>query len=273
VEAFYLFSVDLEDVRFAMKDGRRYAERVPDTVHRYLEWLDRRGFRCTFFVVGDAAEAYPSLIRAIVEAGHEIGCHTYRHIPIEKQTRDEFKKDLESNIEALRKAGARDISGFRAPMFTLTEATSWVYAILKELGFVYSSSVLPAKNPFWSWPGFGPDPKKVDGIWELPMTVKKIGPFVIPPAGGVYFRALPKFLIMRTAKKHLRSGRPLLGYFHPYDIDTEQERFMHPDIDDSRFYNFLMYHNRKKVFARLEALVDKGFRIIPYGEYVGRLTA
>lgn len=271
MEALYLFSVDLEDVRFAMKDGRRYAERVPDTVHRYMEWLDRRGFRCTFFVVGDAAEAYPGLIREIVEAGHEIGCHSYRHIPIEKQTPAEFKKDLEFNIEALRKAGARDISGFRSPMFTLTKATSWVYAILKELGFVYSSSVLPAKNPFYCWPDFGPDPKKVDGIWEIPLSVARFGPIVVPPAGGVYFRILPKFLITRSAKKFLRSGRPLFGFFHPYDIDTEQERFMHPDIDDSRFYNFLMYYNRKKVFARLEAIIREGFKIIPYAEYVKRI--
>ena len=32
---------------------------------------------------------------------------------------------------------------------------------------------------------------------------------------------------------------------------------MHPDIDDSRFYNFLMYYNREAVFPRLDAILKR----------------
>lgn len=103
------------------------------------------------------------------------------------------------------------------------------------------------------------------------MTVARFGPYVVPPAGGVYLRALPLWFIKRAAKKCLAAGLPLLGYCHPYDIDTGQEKFMHPDIDDSRLYNFLMYHNRKKVFPRLDAILAQGFRMIPYREYAGTL--
>jgi len=267
----YLFSIDLEDVRFQMEGGRRYAERVPANTRRYLEWLKARSLRCTFFAAGDVAEAYPGLIREILDEGHEIGCHTSRHVPLDRQTPAEFRADIEANVAALRSAGAKDIRGFRAPIFSLVEKTAWAYRILRELGFAYSSSVLPAKNPFYGWPEFGPDPKRVEGIWELPMTVARFGPYVVPPAGGVYFRVLPRPFVMRAAAKARRSGRPLLGYSHPYDIDNSQERFMHPDIDDSRFYNFLMYYNRKSVFPRLEAILKKGFRIVPYAEYVGTL--
>jgi len=273
MDSIYLFSIDLEDVRFQIKDGRRYQERVPANTRRYLEWLKGRGFFCTFFTAGDVAEAYPSLIKEILEEGHEIGCHTSRHIPLDRQTRDEFKKDLEANIATLRKAGAKDIRGFRAPIYSLTAATAWAYDILRELGFAYSSSVLPAKNPFYGWPEFGPRPKNVGGVWEIPITVARFGPLVIPPAGGVYFRVLPKFLVLRKAKKFVGSGRPLVGYCHPYDIDTEQERFMNPDIGDNRFYNYLMYYNRKGVFKRLDAVIGKGFTVLPYCEYVKMLTA
>lgn len=271
MDNIYLFSVDLEDVRFQVKDGRRYRERVPENTRRYLEWLKKHDCRCTFFAVGDVAEAYPALIKEIVAAGHEIGCHTFNHIPLDRQTPDEFKSDLTRNVESLLKAGVKDVRGFRAPIFSLTAATAWAYPILRQLGFAYSSSVLPAKNPFYGWPEFDPQPKNVDGLWELPMTVARFGPLVVPPAGGVYFRVLPRLFVSRTAKKYFGSGRPLLGYCHPYDIDTEQERFMNPDIDDSRFYNFLMYYNRKGVFNRLDAIVNKGFRIIPYGEFVKSL--
>ena len=267
----YLFSIDLEDVRFQMADGRRYAERVPACTRRYLEWLKANGSRCTFFVAGEVAEAYPDLIREILDAGHEIGCHTSHHIPLDRQTPEEFRADIAANVAAVRAAGAKDVRGFRAPIFSLIEKTAWAYGILRELGFTYSASVLPAKNPFYGWPGFGPDPKRMDGIWELPMTVARFGTYVVPPAGGVYFRVLPRLFVMRAAAKARRSGRPLFGYCHPYDIDTAQEKFMHPDIDDSRFYNFLMYYNRKSVFPRLEAILRKGFRIVPYAEYVGTL--
>lgn len=272
MDDLYLFSIDLEDVRFQMEDGRRFAERVPANTRRYLAWLKARSFRCTFFAAGDVAEAYPSLIREILDEGHEIGCHTSRHVPLDRLTPEEFRADLESNIAALRRAGAKDIRGFRAPIFSLVEKTAWAYGVLRELGFAYSSSVLPAKNPFYGWPGFGPDPKIMDGIWELPMTVARFGPYFVPPAGGVYFRVLPRPFVMRAAAKARGQGRPLLGYCHPYDIDTAQERFMHPDIDDSRFYNFLMYYNRKSVFPRLEAVLKKGFKIVPYAEFVKTLV-
>ena len=271
MDGIYLFSIDLEDVRFQMAEGRRYPERVPVNTRRYLAWLKARDSRCTFFAAGDVAEAYPDLIREILGEGHEIGCHTSRHVPLDRRTPAEFRDDLAANIDALRRAGAKDVRGFRAPIFSLTAATAWAYPVLRELGFSYSSSVLPAKNPFYGWPGFGPEPRLMEGSWELPMSVARFGPYVVPPAGGVYFRVLPRPLVLRAAAKRRGAGLPLLGYCHPYDIDTEQERFMHPDIDDSRFYNFLMYYNRGAVFSRLEAILKKGFRIVPYTEYVATL--
>lgn len=266
----FLFSVDLEDIRFHMEDGRGRPERVPDNVHGYLDWLKRHGFRCTFFVVGDVAEAYPSLIREIFEKGHEIACHGYRHIPLDQQTPDQFRNLLEANRNALTRAGARNIQGFRAPIFSLTEKTTWAYEVLRDLGFTYSSSVLPAKNPFYGWPEFGPRPKMINGIFEIPMTTRRFGPYRVPAAGGVYFRVLPALFIRRSVNKFLGADQPLIGYFHPYDIDTEQERFMHPEINDNRFYNYLMYYNRKNVFKRLDAIIKRGFTICPYAEYIRR---
>jgi polysaccharide deacetylase family protein (PEP-CTERM system associated) len=253
-----------------MEDGLRRPERVPDNVHGYLEWLKSHDFRCTFFVVGDVAKAYPSLIREIFDKGHEIACHGYRHIPLDQQTPDQFRNLLEANRNALTRAGAKSIQGFRAPIFSLTEKTAWAYEVLKDLGFTYSSSVLPAKNPFYGWPEFGPRPKMINGIFEIPMTIRRFGPYRVPAAGGVYFRVLPALFIRRSVNKFLGADRPLIGYFHPYDIDTEQERFMHPEINDSRFYNYLMYYNRKNVFKRLDAIVRRGFTICPYAEYIRR---
>jgi polysaccharide deacetylase family protein (PEP-CTERM system associated) len=269
----FLFSVDVEDIRFAMKDGRLYRERVPATTKRYLEWLKARDSICTFFITGDVAEAYPELVREIAAAGHEIGCHSFRHTPVDAQSPDGFRQDVEANIAALQKAGAANIRGFRAPMFSLTSQTLWAYDTLAGLGFAYSSSVWPAKNPFWGWPEFGPDPKRIGAVWEIPMTIARVATVPVSPAGGVFLRALPYVFIRRSVQKCTKTGRPLLGYGHPYDIDTEQERFMHPDIKDSRFYNFLMYYNRRSVFRRLDRILKAGLKILTYSEYVATLEA
>ncbi len=162
--------------------------------------------------------------------------------------------------------------GFRAPVFSLTEKTKWAFKILSDLGFLYSSSVLPAKNPLYGWESFGMWPQIInDQILEVPMTLDRIGPLNIPFAGGIYFRVLPEFIIrkkfLKISKKHL----PVLGYFHPYDIDVEQERFMHPGIKNNQVYNFLMYYNRHNVLKRLDKIINEGFTIIPYQDYIKEL--
>ena len=271
MEKIFLFSVDLEDVRLGIPYGLQYKDRLAANTIAYLNWLRKHTFKCTFFTVGNVAEKYPSLINEITSEGHEIASHTLSHIPLDQHTPETFKADLSQNIELLLKAGAKSVTGFRAPTFSLTEKTKWAYRILKELNLTYSSSVLPADNPLYGWKNFGSQPRKTDeGILEIPMTVGNFGPLVIPYGGGVYFRILPEFLISLKTKTHTSVQNPLLGYFHPYDIDTEQEHFMHPGLNNSKVYNYLMYYNRHKVYNRLETLVKQGFSIMTYSEYVGK---
>lgn len=263
----YLFSIDLEDVRDFMADGDRYRERVPVMTERYLTFLREWKLRCTFFVVGDVARKYPELIQQIVKDGHEIACHSNKHITLENLNERSFQDDLEKNISHLQNAGAQTIKGFRAPILSLTDQTQWAYGVLAKLGFTYSSSVLPARNPLYGWPEFGHSPRSIDGILELPMTLSS-GLYPLPFAGGTYFRALPLWYTLGAFKRHHRCGHAVLGYFHPYDIDTEQEHFMHPGIHNNRFFNFLMYYNRRSVFPKLESILKRGWNIIPYVDFI-----
>jgi len=265
----FLFSVDLEDVRENVKDGHKYSDRVRTNTERYLGWLKKTNSHCTFFTVGKIAERHPDLIREISAQGHEIAAHSYSHIPVGNLGEKEFKNDLEKNISVLVKAGASNVKGFRAPVFSMTQKTTWAYRAMADLGITYSSSVLPAKNPLFGWEGFGYESKKMDGnVLEIPMTVNKFGPLTLPVAGGVYFRALPTTLLYAAVKKCVLQGRPVLSYFHPYDADTEQERFMHAGINESRFYNWLMYYNRRNLFKRLNGLLKLDLKIITYTDYI-----
>jgi peptidoglycan/xylan/chitin deacetylase (PgdA/CDA1 family) len=51
----------------------------PQTTPQVLTLLEKYGARATFFLIGTKAAKYPSLARAILEAGHSIGNHTQTH--------------------------------------------------------------------------------------------------------------------------------------------------------------------------------------------------
>ena len=262
---YYLFSVDLEDVRDMIDNGMQYKEAVVSNTFKYLAWLSKHKFKATFFVVGRTAQAFPSLIKEIADSGHEIALHSHNHIHITKLTPEEFKADIAANINAIQKAGITNIKGFRAPTFSLVEKSKWAYKILRSAGIEYSSSVIPNANPLFGWQNFGGE-QMVDGVYEIPMNVGN-KPFSVPFGGGVYFRVLPVQLSLQLFKNAAKKQQPVLGYFHPYDVDTEQERFMHPHLNNNRFLNKLMYINRSKVFNRLNRVIDLGFEVVRYDEY------
>ena len=264
----FLFSIDLEDIRTFVPGGERYAERVPTNVARYLEFLARHRVRCTFFTVGDVARRYPALIERILGDGHELACHGNDHESLDRLDPDGLRRTLEQNRRELEKLGARDVRGYRAPTMSLTADRRWAYAVLAELGFTYSSSVIPAKNPLYGWPGFATESVKMDGVWEIPVSLTSLPALRVPFAAGTYFRALPFALIRRCFRADLARGRAVVGYFHPWDIDAEQERFGFPDL--GRFYTQLVYYNRTSVLPRLERLLRERLEIVPYAEFVTR---
>jgi polysaccharide deacetylase family protein (PEP-CTERM system associated) len=268
----YLFSVDVEDARLMVPGGERFRPRVEPMTLRYLDWLDRHRFSATFFVVGDVARRHPELVREIARRGHELGCHSDHHVPLDQQTPAAFGADLDACLEALAACGATRVHGYRAPTFSLVQRTAWAYDVLAARGITYSSSVLPAKNPLYGWPEFGAGARVMpSGVLEIPMTLTRVGPLRVPVGGGVYFRALP-FRVIAWAMRRGAADEPVTGYFHPYDIDEEQERFVHAGIDDNRLYHWLMFFNRGGVFGRLDKLVADGHRVETYARYAARFT-
>ena len=104
-------------------------------------------------------------------------------------------------------------------------------------------------------PEFGEKVRQVDGkIWELPITLHSLSGLRVPIAGGVYFRVLPFALTQWAVRRKIQQGEPVGSYLHPYDIDTKQERFMHPDLNEKRHLNMLMYIGRAQVLKRLAVL-------------------
>jgi len=219
-------------------------------------------------------EAYPGLIKEIITDGHEVGCHTYNHTPLNCHTKESFREDMLRNVEVLSDLGAKDIFGFRAPGLSLTAKTPWAYEVLDELGFKYSSSVMATQSAFHGWPEFGKDYKLINNkIWELPPTLLPNKYFSIPFASSVYFRFLPLMMSKWAMNNAFKNQKSVISYFHTFDIDYEQERFMHPGVNGSWFYNFLMYYNRKGMLERFNSILPVDVEIMPHYEYVEKYLA
>lgn len=67
---------------------------IPQSTPWLLETLAGHGAYATFFMVADNARRYPELHRAVVEAGHAVGNHTFHHVPPMKQSIKEMMEDV-----------------------------------------------------------------------------------------------------------------------------------------------------------------------------------
>lgn len=106
------------------------------TVTRILDILDEYNVKASFFVIGSSAEKNPNLLRAIAEAGHDIGNHTYKHKVITKISPDELQEEVVKCHQTLTQIIGREANlYFRPPTLEYDKAT--INAVLAT-GFKYA---------------------------------------------------------------------------------------------------------------------------------------
>jgi len=240
------FTLDLEDHRPA-----GFPRRYPQITEKILSFLDRHAIRATVFVLGRVALESPELIRHISSQGHELGYHTFDHVHLHRDTRSGFLEKSAAGKKYLEDLSGKAVHGFRAPAFSLTRESLWAVDAIRELGFTYSSSVLPVRNPINGFPGApGRAFRWPNGLLEIPASVSRIGPVEIPCLGGFYLRYLPYFMIRRCLKQTTDQEHWL--YCHPHDFDHGEPYYTIPGT--SVVTSVLLWFNRKQTFKKLERL-------------------
>jgi peptidoglycan/xylan/chitin deacetylase (PgdA/CDA1 family) len=74
---------------------------------RVLEQLEACHVEATFFVLGERVEATPAIVRAAVDAGHEVQLHGHRHLRHSQLTEEEIELDTRAALDALAQVGVR----------------------------------------------------------------------------------------------------------------------------------------------------------------------
>ncbi|MDD6812080.1 MAG: polysaccharide deacetylase family protein [Lachnospiraceae bacterium] len=92
-----------------------------------LDGLKKRGVHASFFVTGENAELYPDIIKRMNEEGHLIGNHTYSHIQLSSQNRQEYKEELIKTNEIISNITGREVLFVRPPY------GSWDKTLEKDL--------------------------------------------------------------------------------------------------------------------------------------------
>jgi len=96
-----------------------------------LDLLDRRGVRATWFTTAEVAERYPAAVAAVVQAGHELGCHGVT------------QWEIETSTEVLRTFAP--VTSFRAPYLRFPEK---YVPLLSAAGFTLDSSLAKYKRAY-----------------------------------------------------------------------------------------------------------------------------
>jgi polysaccharide deacetylase family protein (PEP-CTERM system associated) len=236
-------------------DWARFPSRVEKNTMRVLEVLETTGVRATFFVLGWVAERKPALVRAIRAAGHEIGCHSYAHRLVYRQTPAQFRTDLRHGLSVLRDVLGEDVVAYRAPSFSITKRSRWALDVLAEEGVRIDSSIYPTHHHRYGIPGTPPGPHKIrcdaGTIWEFPPPIWKICGYPLPVGGGGYFRLYPYALTRHALRKVNAAGRPFAAYLHPWELDPGQ-----PRLRPGRLKAFRHYVNLRRTEPRLVRLLN-----------------
>lgn len=130
-------------------------------VPRILDLLARHGIPATFFVPGVTAELYPEEQRRVIEAGHEVGLHSWIH-EFNSALAPEVERELAFRAMAtLERVTGRRPVGIRTPAWDFTDAT---LSITRELGLLYDSSLMADDEPYELLEDGAPT-----GVVELPV--------------------------------------------------------------------------------------------------------
>ena len=147
-EIFVTFGVDVDAV--AGWIGSYGGEDSPNDISRglfageigtprLLKLFDKYKIQTSWFIPGHSVETFPSQMKDVVEAGHEIGLHGYSHENPIAMTPEQEEIVLDRSIDVISELAGKAPTGYVAPWWEFSKVTN---ELLLKKGIKYDHSLM-----------------------------------------------------------------------------------------------------------------------------------
>jgi peptidoglycan/xylan/chitin deacetylase (PgdA/CDA1 family) len=106
---------------------------------RLLALMKKYRIKSSWYVPGHTIESFPDAVKAVVDQGHEIGHHGWRHVSPAALSRAEEEAELVRGNKAIRRISGDYARGYRSPGWDLSPHSVELFL---EHGFTYDSSMM-----------------------------------------------------------------------------------------------------------------------------------
>lgn len=181
-------------------------------VYRLLKMFKKFGLTTTWFVPGHSAETFPDAMKAVVDAGHEIGVHGYSHENPLAMTPDQEEIVLDYCIDIITKLSGKRPTGYVAPWWEFSMVTN---ELLLKKGIKYDHSLMHNDHhPYYvrvgdSWTKI--DYSKEPRDWMKPLVRGEETDLIEIPANWCLDDLPPMMFIKKSPNSY--------GFTNPRDIE------------------------------------------------------
>jgi peptidoglycan/xylan/chitin deacetylase (PgdA/CDA1 family) len=221
---------------------------------RLLNLFKKYNLRTTWFIPGHSAETFPDEMKAVAEAGHEIGVHGYSHENPIAMTREQEEAILDKCLAVLTKLSGKRPTGYVAPWWEFSPVTN---ELLLERGIKYDHSLMHKDfHPYYvrvgdSWTKI--DYSKHPDEWMKPLVRGKETDLIEIPASWYLDDLPPMMFIKKAPNSH--------GFVNPRHLEEmwrDQFDWVYREYDYAVFAMTIHpdVSGRPQVLLMLERLVE-----------------
>jgi peptidoglycan-N-acetylglucosamine deacetylase len=221
---------------------------------RLLKLFKKYNLRTTWFIPGHSAETFPVQMKAVADAGHEIGVHGYTHENPIAMTREQEEAILDKCLDVLTKLSGKRPTGYVAPWWEFSPVTN---ELLLSRGIKYDHSLMHDDfHPYYvrvgdKWTKI--DYSKHPDAWMQPLVRGEETDLIEIPASW-YLDDLPPMMFIKKAPnshgfvnpRHLEeSWRDQFDWVYRENDYAVFTMTIHPDVS-----------GRPQVLLMLERLIE-----------------